>query len=62
MWNGNNDHGLLASVAGINKLIDQEITKGIKPENIIVAGLSQGGSLALAIGLTSEQKLGGIIG
>ncbi len=62
MWNGNNDHGLLTSVAQINKLIDQEVAKGIKPENIFIAGLSQGGSLALAVGLTSERKLGGIIG
>ena len=36
----------------VHKIIQSEIDKGIKPENIVIAGWSQGGSAALATGLT----------
>ncbi|MCE8162826.1 MAG: hypothetical protein I3273_01335 [Candidatus Moeniiplasma glomeromycotorum] len=45
----------------VHKIIQGEIDKGIKPENIIIAGYSQGGSAALATGLTFKKPLGGII-
>jgi phospholipase/carboxylesterase len=45
----------------IDELIQQEINFGISPQKIIVAGHSQGGSMALAAGLTSKYCLGGII-
>ena len=53
--------GTLSSVESIVELIDQEIEKGIKSENIILAGFSQGGAIALYTGITHNLKLGGIL-
>ena len=46
----------------INKLIKREINNNIDPKNIVLLGESQGGTIALHTGLTSEYKIGGIIG
>jgi len=56
-----NDEHLRSLVFEVHKLIRAEIDSGIKPENIVVAGWSQGGSAALASGLTFEKPLGGIV-
>jgi len=56
-----NETHLNSVIVEVHKLIQAEIDKGIKPENIIIAGYSQGGSVALQTGLTFEKKLGGII-
>lgn len=56
-----NEAHLKATVLGVHQLIQAEIDSGIKPENIIIAGYSQGGSAALATGLTFKKPLGGII-
>lgn len=45
----------------INNIIDEE-RKIINIDKIIIAGISQGGTLALNIGLKYPNKLGGIIG
>ncbi|MCF7971824.1 MAG: alpha/beta hydrolase fold domain-containing protein [Methylococcaceae bacterium] len=49
------------SSAQIEQLIQREIDKGIKAENILLAGFSQGGVIALHTGLRYPQKLAGII-
>src|SRR6185437_5468173 len=54
--------GLLNSVSQIKKIIKQEVDQGISPQKIIVIGHSQGASIALAVGLTSDYRLAGIIG
>lgn len=46
----------------INKIIDVEINALEDPKKIFIAGISQGGTLALHIGLTYLFELGGIIG
>lgn len=46
----------------MNKLIREEIDNGVPSERIVVGGFSQGCALSLLTGLTSEAKLGGIIG
>lgn len=46
----------------INKIIKDEIDIVKNPKKIIIAGISQGGTLALHIGLTYSLQLGGIIG
>lgn len=46
----------------IDRLIDEEIAKGILSEHIVLAGFSQGGTIALHAGLRYPGKLGGIIG
>ncbi|KAF8449947.1 Phospholipase/carboxylesterase/thioesterase [Terfezia claveryi] len=53
--------GMMKSVSTINKIIGEQIDKGIAPERIIVGGFSQGSVIAFLTGLTSERQLGGII-
>lgn len=53
--------GIYQSVAAIEHLIREEITKGIPSENILLAGFSQGGVIALHTGLKYPHKLAGII-
>ncbi len=45
----------------LDDIIQSEIDKGIKTENILLAGFSQGGVIALHTGLRYPQKLAGII-
>lgn len=53
--------GICAAQIEIEKLIGQEIQRGIKPENIFLAGFSQGGVIALHTGLRFKERLGGIV-
>ena len=52
---------LLASQRAIEALIVREGQRGIPPERIVVAGFSQGGALALQVGLRYPEKLAGIM-
>ena len=56
-----NEDDVLTTVAWITQLIDDEIEKGITPANILLAGFSQGGVIALHAGLRYPQKLAGIM-
>ncbi len=49
------------SSAEIKKLIQREIDNGIQAENILLAGFSQGGVIALHTGLRYPQKIAGIL-
>jgi phospholipase/carboxylesterase len=51
-----------ASHAWITELIDQEVERGLAPHQIVLAGFSQGGAMALHTGLRYPASLGGIIG
>jgi phospholipase/carboxylesterase len=51
--------GMQASHSYLQSLIDQEIDKGIPAGNIIVAGFSQGGAVALYTTLRFSQPLAG---
>ena len=53
--------GIYESASIIEQLIEQEIASGIPPENIALAGFSQGGVIALHTGLRFTQKLAGIL-
>lgn len=53
--------GIRAAQAAIETLIAQETQRGTAPENIYLAGFSQGGAIALHTGLRHTQRLGGII-
>ncbi len=55
-------HGIQLANNLIKQLIEEEHAKGIPYENILLAGFSQGGALALYTGLTFEHKLAGIVG
>ncbi len=49
------------SSAQLEQLIQLEIDSGIKAENILLAGFSQGGVIALHTGLRYPQKLAGVL-
>ena len=53
--------GIYESAKAIEVLIEQEIARGIAAENILLAGFSQGGLIALHTGLRYSQKLAGIV-
>lgn len=53
--------GIERSLKQINVLIDREIERGMKAENIILGGFSQGAVMALTCGLQYQHKLAGII-
>ncbi|WP_019614080.1 alpha/beta hydrolase [Psychromonas ossibalaenae] len=52
---------LTASAEAVQKLIDREIERGIKPERIILAGFSQGGAVAYHAALTYNKPLAGLL-
>jgi phospholipase/carboxylesterase len=53
--------GIYRSADLVAPLIQKEIDKGIPAENIMLAGFSQGGAIALHVGLRYPQKLAGIM-
>lgn len=53
--------GIRASIGLLDELIDHERSRGIASENILIAGFSQGGAIALAGGIRHAQRLGGIV-
>lgn len=53
--------GIRRSALAIEALIAQEVARGIAPENIVLAGFSQGCAMALHTGLRHGQTLAGIL-
>jgi len=53
--------GLTETYEKIHQLIQQQIQLGILPENIFLAGFSQGGASVLYAGLRYPEKLAGLI-
>ncbi|KAI0784853.1 Phospholipase/carboxylesterase [Abortiporus biennis] len=58
---GDDEEGMLQSRESLIELIKNEVQSGIPSERIVLGGFSQGGVMTLLTGLTSEQKLGGLI-
>jgi phospholipase/carboxylesterase len=54
--------GILRSRTLIAGLLDELKDQGVKPENILLFGFSQGCLMAMDAGLRSELPLGGVIG
>ncbi len=54
-------NGIYQSAKLIEQLIEREQNNGIAAENILLAGFSQGGVIALHVGLRYPQQLAGII-
>ncbi len=54
--------GINETDRGIRQLIQQEIAQGIPSTQIILAGFSQGGAVALYSGIRCDYRLGGILG
>ena len=55
------EKGVRASQAAVLQLIDRERSRGIEPGNVVLAGFSQGGAIALQTGLRYPEKLAGIM-
>ncbi|HEB77128.1 MAG TPA: carboxylesterase [Methylothermaceae bacterium] len=53
--------GIRQSQALVAGLIDQQVTGGMKPERIVLAGFSQGGVIALETGVRYRPPLAGVI-
>jgi len=53
--------GIRASAAAVARLVDREIERGIAAERIVLAGFSQGGAIALHLGLREPRRLAGVI-
>ena len=53
--------GIMRSAQLIKQLIAREIERGVAAQNIILAGFSQGGAMALYTGLRYSEPLAGII-
>lgn len=53
--------GIARSALAIDALIEREISRGIAPEAIVLAGFSQGCAVALHTGLRFGQRLAGIM-
>jgi len=58
---GEDDRGMIESIEWVEEIIKKEIDKGILSRNIFIFGISQGGSMALAIAMSSQYELGGFI-
>jgi len=53
--------GIQQAIQWINEIIEQEHQQNIPYDHIFLSGFSQGGALALATGIQSIYKLGGMI-
>jgi phospholipase/carboxylesterase len=53
--------GILKSAKLINGIIQDQVREGINTNRIILAGFSQGGAMALHIGLRAAEQFAGII-
>jgi predicted esterase len=56
-----NHSQLKKSIEQIDKIVQQEIEKGVSAERVIIMGFSQGGALAATMVLASKYKLGGFV-
>ena len=53
--------GIAATADEINAIIDHEIEAGIEASRVVLAGFSQGGAIALHVGLRQARPLAGIM-
>jgi len=55
------ESGIRSSQIAITALIERERQRGMPAKNIFLAGFSQGGALALHVGLRHPLRLGGVV-
>lgn len=58
---GQDEAGIRHSSAAVSALIERQVELGIPASNIVLAGFSQGGAIALHVGLRYPQTLAGIM-
>lgn len=56
------EQGIIQSQKYFHSLIDQEVSKGIPANRIVIGGFSQGGAMSILSGVTYKEQLGGIFG
>jgi len=49
------------STTAVGELVEREVDRGIASENVVLAGFSQGGVIAMQLGLSCRHKLRGIM-
>ena len=54
------ESGMLKTVHNLNQLISAEVGDGIPANRIVLGGFSQGASMTLLTGLTTERRLAGL--
>ena len=59
---GHDRRGVGESIQQVNALLERERERGIDADRIILAGFSQGGAIALQLGLRYPHRLAGLIG
>lgn len=55
------EKGVRASQSAIGRLIEREMARGVSARDIVLAGFSQGGAIALQTGLRYPQQLAGVM-
>jgi phospholipase/carboxylesterase len=55
------ERGVRESQAAIEAIVAREATRGISSQNVVVAGFSQGGAIALQTGLRHREPLAGVM-
>jgi phospholipase/carboxylesterase len=55
------ENGIRDSAGAVRNLIEREIGSGVAPENIVLAGFSQGGAIALHTALRYAAPLAGVL-
>jgi phospholipase/carboxylesterase len=53
--------GILASATRLDEFIERERALGVPADRIVLAGFSQGGAMALQVGLRYRDSLGGVL-
>jgi phospholipase/carboxylesterase len=53
--------GIRVSIGAVEKLIAREVERGVSVSNLVLAGFSQGGAVALAAGLRHAQPCAAIV-
>ncbi|HEY5613223.1 MAG TPA: carboxylesterase [Lysobacter sp.] len=53
--------GVRESIVQVEALIAREVARGVPASRVLLAGFSQGGAIALAVGLGRESPLAGLI-
>jgi phospholipase/carboxylesterase len=53
--------GIRASARRVADLVAGELARGVAPARVVLAGFSQGGVMALHVGLRQEVRLGGLL-
>jgi phospholipase/carboxylesterase len=52
---------LAAAAAGVHRLVDREIERGVEARNIVLAGFSQGGAVCFQAALSYDKPLAGFM-